>query len=84
MRDKSPPCLSPSLHIYTITVVHYYLAPEEESIRHLLLLGSNKREEHVEGNLDTVDKDKTMLVGDELEVDGVHNGPHLPGSFACW
>ena len=46
------------------------------------LLASKERKEHVEGNLDRVDKDKTMLVGDELEVDGVDKGPDLPASLA--
>jgi hypothetical protein len=32
--------------------------------------------------LDSVDKDKTMLGGDELEVDGMDNGPDLPRSLA--
>lgn len=48
-----------------------------------LLLGSNEGKEHVECNLDTVDEDKTVLGGDELEVDGVDNRPHLPRSLAC-
>jgi hypothetical protein len=47
-----------------------------------ILLGSNQRQEHVEGNLDGVNKDETVLAGDELEIDGVHNGPDLPGSLA--
>jgi hypothetical protein len=45
------------------------------------LLASEERKEHVEGNLYRVDKDKTMLVGDELEVDGVDKGPDLPASL---
>lgn len=48
-----------------------------------LLLGSNEGKEHVECNLDTVDEDKTVLGGDELEVNSVDNGPHLPRSLAC-
>jgi hypothetical protein len=48
----------------------------------LYLLASKKRKEHVEGNLYRVDKDKTMLVGNELEVDGVDKGPDLPASLA--
>jgi len=48
----------------------------------IYLLGSNERKEHVESNLDRVDKDQTVLGGDELEVDGVHNGPDLPRSLA--
>ena len=47
-----------------------------------LRLGSDDAEEHVEGNLDAVDEDETVLVGDELEVDGVDDGPDLPGSLA--
>jgi len=33
--------------------------------------------------LDTVDEDKSVLVGDELEVHSMDNGPDLPGSLAC-
>lgn len=42
------------------------------------LLGSNERKEHVKGHLDGVDKDQTVLGGDELEVDRVHHWPDLP------
>jgi hypothetical protein len=45
------------------------------------LLASKERKEHVEGNLHRVDEDKTMLVGNELEVDGVDKGPDLPASL---
>ena len=31
--------------------------------------------------MDSVDKDKTVLAGDELKVHGVDNGPDLPGSL---
>jgi hypothetical protein len=48
----------------------------------LYLLASKERKEHVEGNLYRVDEDKTMLVGDELEVNGVDKGPDLPASLA--
>ena len=48
-----------------------------------LLLGSDERKEHVESNLDSVDEDETVLGRDELEVNGVHNRPDLPGSLAC-
>jgi hypothetical protein len=48
----------------------------------LCLLASKERKEHVEGNLYRVDKDKTMLVGNELEVHGVDKGPDLPASLA--
>ena len=47
-----------------------------------LRLGSADAEEHVESDLDAVDEDETVLVGDELEVDGVDDGPDLPGSLA--
>lgn len=47
------------------------------------LLGSNERQEHIEGDLNTVDKDKSVLSGDELEVDSMDNGPDLPRSLAC-
>jgi hypothetical protein len=53
-----------------------------QSIMTTDLFGSNQGEEHVESNLDSVDKDKTMLGGDELEVDGVNNRPDLPRSLA--
>lgn len=46
------------------------------------LLGSDDGEEHVEGDLDSIDEDKAVLRGDELEVDSVDNGPDLPGSLA--
>jgi hypothetical protein len=48
----------------------------------LCLLGSKDRKEHVEGNLYRVHKDKTMLVGNVLEVDGVDKRPDLPASLA--
>ena len=47
-----------------------------------LLPGTEDAEEHVEGDLDAVDEDETVLVGDELEVDGVDEGPDLPGTLA--
>jgi len=43
-----------------------------------LLLGSNDRKEHVEGDLHTVDKDKTVLGGNEFKVDSVDERPDLP------
>jgi hypothetical protein len=46
------------------------------------LFGSNEGEEHVESNLDSVEEEQSVLVGDELEVDEVNNGPDLPRSFA--
>jgi hypothetical protein len=46
-----------------------------------LFLASDNREEHVESNLDGIDKDQSVLRGDELEVDSVHNGPDLPRSL---
>ena len=33
--------------------------------------------------MDTVDKDKSVLGGDESEVDRMDNGPDLPRSLAC-
>lgn len=48
----------------------------------LRLLRSKEREEHVEGDLDGVDVRDAPLVGDELEVDEVHQRPHLPRSLA--
>ena len=47
-----------------------------------LFPGTEDAEEHVEGDLDAVDEDETVLVGDELEVDGVDEGPDLPGTLA--
>jgi hypothetical protein len=32
--------------------------------------------------LDSVEEEDSVLVGDELEVDGMNNRPHLPGSLA--
>ena len=46
------------------------------------LLGSNEREEHVEGHLDSIDENQAVLGRNELEVDGVHNGPYLPRTLA--
>lgn len=54
--------------------------PPVHSYNHLL--GSNERQENVEGDLDRVEEKKTVLVGDELEVHGVHDGPDLPRSLA--
>ena len=47
-----------------------------------LLLGPDQAQEHVEGDLDRVDEDEAVLGADELEVDGVHNGPYLPRALA--
>jgi hypothetical protein len=47
-----------------------------------LFLGSNEGKEHVEGDLNTVDKDKSVLGRDELEVDSMDKGPNLPRSLA--
>ena len=58
-------------------------ANKSTSISHLSLLRSKKRKEHVERNLDSVDVWNAPLVGNELEVDHVHNRPHLPRSLAC-
>jgi len=46
-----------------------------------VLLASNERKEHVEGNLDSIDEDEAVLVGDELEVDSMDNWPDLPGAL---
>lgn len=46
------------------------------------LLASNDREEHVEGDLHSVDKDEAVLGRDELEVDGMNNRPYFPRSLA--
>ena len=46
------------------------------------LLGSNEREEHVEGHLDSIDENQAVLGRNELEVDGMHNGPDLPRTLA--
>jgi hypothetical protein len=43
---------------------------------------SNDGKKHVESNLDSVDENKSVLGGDELEVDGMDYGPDLPGSLA--
>lgn len=47
----------------------------------VLLFATNNGKEHVESNLNTIDKDETVLGGDELEVDGVNYGPHFPRSL---
>jgi len=47
------------------------------------LFASNEREEHVESNLDSVEEEQSVLVGDELKVDKVNNGPDFPRSLAC-
>jgi hypothetical protein len=47
-----------------------------------LLLGSDQRQEHVEGNLDTIDEEQSVLVGNSLEVYGMDERPDLPGSLA--
>mmetsp|Transcript_3555 Transcript_3555/g.8495 ORF Transcript_3555/g.8495 Transcript_3555/m.8495 type:complete len:257 (+) Transcript_3555:137-907(+) len=46
------------------------------------LFGSNEREEHVESDLDSVEEEQSVLVGDELEVDKVNKRPDLPRSLA--
>jgi hypothetical protein len=46
------------------------------------LFGSDERKEHVESNLDSVEEEQSVLVGDELEVDKVNNGPDLPRTLA--
>jgi len=46
------------------------------------LFGSDERKEHVESNLDSVEEEQSVLVGDELEVDKVNNRPDLPRSLA--
>mmetsp|Transcript_59860 Transcript_59860/g.177415 ORF Transcript_59860/g.177415 Transcript_59860/m.177415 type:complete len:285 (-) Transcript_59860:134-988(-) len=48
----------------------------------ILFLGADDGEEHVERDLNAVDKDEAMLRRDELEVDGVNDRPHLPRSLA--
>lgn len=45
------------------------------------LFGSNEGKEHVESNLDSVEEEQSVLVGDELEVDKVNERPDLPGSL---
>mmetsp|Transcript_24137 Transcript_24137/g.52079 ORF Transcript_24137/g.52079 Transcript_24137/m.52079 type:complete len:104 (-) Transcript_24137:634-945(-) len=68
--------------------IHFHQSKNDTSkagqrIIDCLFLGSKKGKEHVECNLDSVDVWNTPLVGNELEVDKVHNWPHLPGSLAC-
>lgn len=46
-----------------------------------LLAASNDGKEHVESNLDSVDKDQTMLSRDEFEVDSMDDWPNLPRSL---
>lgn len=47
-----------------------------------LVLGSNNGKEHVECNLNTVDKNKSVFRGNELEVHSMDDGPDLPRSLA--
>jgi hypothetical protein len=49
----------------------------------MCLFGSQNTEEHVEGDLDRVEVDQSVLCLDELEVKGMDNGPHLPAGLAC-
>ena len=60
---------------------HRHVSNARETVADLLP-GTEDAEEHVEGNLDSVDEDEAVLVGDELEVDGVDEGPDLPTSLA--
>lgn len=50
--------------------------------RSVTLLVPDEGKEHVESNLDRVDEDQAMLVGDELEVHSVNDRPDLPRSLA--
>ena len=68
--------------IHTHTLSLFLKIKEAPRFEITNLLGANEGEEHVESNLDTVDEDKSMLGGDELEVDSVDKGPDLPGSLA--
>lgn len=43
---------------------------------------SNDGKEHIEGNLDAVEEEQSVLVGDKLEVDGMNDRPDLPRSLA--
>ena len=46
------------------------------------LFGPNEGKEHVESDLDSVEEEQSVLVGDVLEVDEVNSRPDLPGSLA--
>ena len=46
------------------------------------LLRPDDAQEDIEANLNRVDVEEAELVGDEAEVDGVDNGPDLPGPLA--
>jgi hypothetical protein len=47
-----------------------------------LFTRSNDGKEHIEGNLDAVEEEQSVLVGDKLEIDGMHNRPDLPRTLA--
>lgn len=49
----------------------------------ILLLGTNERKEHVEGDLHTIDEDETVLGGNEFKVDRMYQRPDLPRALAC-
>jgi hypothetical protein len=51
--------------------------PQAACVVHLFAR-SNDGEEHIEGNLDTVEEEQSVLVGDKFEIDGMHNWPDLP------
>lgn len=52
-------------------------------MRAYLVLGSDDGKEHVEGNLDSVKENESVLGGDELEAYGMDDWPNLPRSLAC-
>ena len=47
-----------------------------------LFSSSNEGEEHVKGNLDSVEEEDSVFAGDDLEVDGMNKWPHFPGTLA--
>jgi hypothetical protein len=47
-----------------------------------LFPSSDDGKEHVEGDLDAVEEEQTVFVGNKLEIDGMHNWPDLPRTLA--
>lgn len=49
------------------------------SCYHYSLFRSNQTQKHIERHLHGIQKQQTVLVANKLEIDGMHNGPDLPG-----
>jgi hypothetical protein len=62
--------------------MHLHKLQPQGQIAHNLL-ATNQGKEHVEGNLDAVQEEQSVLVRDDSEVDGMDDWPDLPGSLTC-